>query len=60
MGGGRAPQGPAGGLPRGPRSGSATEAAQADLGEALRMSRAFLDAQLRGAALPPSPSLVVR
>ncbi|MDG0856893.1 hypothetical protein [Roseateles puraquae] len=60
MGGGRAPQGPAGGAPRGPRSGSATEAAQADLGEALRMSRAFLDAQLRGAALPPSPSLVVR
>lgn len=60
MGGGRAPQGPAGGTPRGPRSGSATEAAQADLTEALRMSRAFLDAQLRGAVLPASPGLVVR
>ncbi len=49
---GGGPQGPAGGAPRGPRSGSATEAAQADLAEALRVSTAFLDAQLRGAAAP--------
>lgn len=53
-------RGPAGGVPRGPRSGSATEAALADLREAMRLSTAFLDAQLRGAALPPSPLLTAR
>jgi dienelactone hydrolase len=52
--------GPAGGVPRGPRSGSATEAALADLREAMRLSTAFLDAQLRGAALPSSPMLTAR
>ena len=52
--------GPAGGAPRGPRSGSATEAAYADLGEALRLSTAFLDSQLRGAALPSSARLQAR
>ncbi|MFT7776215.1 hypothetical protein [Roseateles sp.] len=60
MGGGRGDQGPAGGSPRGPRSGSATEAAQADLNEAMRLSTAFLDAQLRGAAMPESTSLTPR
>lgn len=58
--GGGGPQGPAGGVARGPRSGSATEAAQSDLGEGLQLSRAFLDAQLRGAALPASPALSAR
>lgn len=53
-------RGPAGGVPRGPRSGSATEAALADLREVTRLSTAFLDAQLRGAALPPSPLLTAR
>ena len=51
---------PAGGVPRGPRSGSATEAAQADLHEALRLSTAFLDAELRGAARPTDPRLTAR
>jgi hypothetical protein len=51
---------PAGGVPRGPRSGSATEAAQADLREAMRLSTNFLDAQLRGAAMPTSPMLSTR
>lgn len=61
MGGGHpGAHGPAGGAPRGPRSGSATEAAQADLQEALRVSTAFLDAQLRGAAAPDSPLLTAR
>jgi len=58
--GGPAPHGPAGGAPRGPRSGSATEAAQADLHEAMRLSVAFLDARLRGAAMPSSPLLTAR
>lgn len=52
--------GPAGGVPRGPRSGSATEAAQADLADAMRLSTAFLDAQLRGAAMPANPHLQAR
>lgn len=52
--------GAAGGVPRGPRSGSATEAAQADLQEALRLSTAFLDAELRGAARPADPRLTAR
>lgn len=60
MGGGPGVQGPAGGAPRGPRSGSATEAAQADLNEAMRLSVAFLDAQLRGAAMPSSALLQTR
>ncbi|WP_457417924.1 hypothetical protein [Roseateles sp. P5_E7] len=59
-GGGDGPQGPAGGGRRGPRSGSATEAAQIDVGEGLRLSRAFLDAQLRGAAMPASEHLSAR
>jgi len=62
MGGGRGrghgegggPQGPAGGGARGPRSGSATEAAQTDVGDGFRLSAAFLDAQLRSAAMPES------
>jgi len=54
------PHRPAGGVPRGPRSGSATEAAQADLQEVMRLSTAFLDARLRGAALPASPLLTPR
>jgi dienelactone hydrolase len=58
--GGQGSHGPAGGAPRGPRSGSATEAAQADLQDAMRLSAAFLDAQLRGAAMPASASLTVR
>ncbi|MFG6463425.1 hypothetical protein ACG04Q_17760 [Roseateles sp. DXS20W] len=58
--GGAGPQGPAGGATRGPRSGSATEAALSDLGEGLRLSQAFLDAQLRGAAMPASPGLQAR
>lgn len=58
--GGQAPHGPAGGAPRGPRSGSATEAAQADLHEAMRLSAAFLDARLRGAAMPTSALLTPR
>ncbi|MBL8277179.1 MAG: hypothetical protein JNL93_10805 [Pelomonas sp.] len=57
---GQGQRGPAGGVPRGPRSGSATEAAQADLREAMRLSTAFLDAQLRGAAMPASPMLTPR
>lgn len=57
---GQGQRGPAGGVPRGPRSGSATEAVQADLREAMRLSTAFLDAQLRGAALPASPMLTAR
>lgn len=57
---GQGQRGPAGGMPRGPRSGSATEAAQADLREAMRLSTAFLDAQLRGAPLPASPALTPR
>jgi dienelactone hydrolase len=52
--------GPAGGVPRGPRSGSATEAALADLREAMRLSTAFLEAQLRGSPLPASPMLQAR
>lgn len=65
MGGGRGgshggPQGPIGGGARGPRSGSATEAAQTDLRDGLRISRAFLDAQLRGAAMPAAPQLSAR
>ena len=61
QGGGQVgPRGPAGGPPRGPRSGSATEAAQADLAEAMQLSAAFLDAQLRGGALPASPQLRAR
>lgn len=59
-GGGQGAHGPTGGPPRGPRSGSATEAAQADLREAQRLSVAFLDARLRGAALPQSPLLTAR
>lgn len=58
--GGGGPQGPAGGGGRGPRSGSATEAAQIDVGEGFRLSRAFLDAQLRGAAMPVSAALAAR
>lgn len=58
--GGQGAHGPAGGAPRGPRSGSATEAAQADLQEALRLSTVFLDAQLRGGSVPPSPLLSAR
>jgi dienelactone hydrolase len=58
--GGGSPQGPAGGGGRGPRSGSATEAAQIDVGEGFRLSRAFLDAQLRGAAMPVSAQLSAR
>ncbi len=58
--GGQMPHGPAGGTPRGPRSGSATEAAQADLHEAMRLSVAFLDARLRGAAMPTSALLTPR
>lgn len=54
------PQAPAGGGGRGPRSGSATEAAQIDVGDGFRLSRAFLDAQLRGAAMPVSPLLSAR
>ena len=60
QGGGQGPRGPAGGVPRGPRSGSATEAAQADLREALLLSTAFLDAQLRGRAMPVSPTFTAR
>lgn len=56
---GEGPSGPPGGGPRGPRSGSATEAAQADLGDALRDSAAFLDARLRGRALQ-APRLQAR
>lgn len=54
------PTGPAGGGGRGPRSGSATEAAQIDVGEGFRLSGAFLDAQLRGAAMPVSAQLSPR
>ncbi|HEY9105721.1 MAG TPA: hypothetical protein VIN58_03510, partial [Roseateles sp.] len=43
--------GPPGGGARGMRSGSASEAAQANLGDALRDSTAFLDVQLRGRPL---------
>lgn len=57
---GQGSRGPAGGAPRGPRSGSATEAAQADLREAMHLSTLFLDAQLRGAAMPASPLLTAR
>jgi len=57
---GGGPQGQAGGGARGPRSGSATEAAQIDLGEALRLSRGFLDARLRGAAMPAGGQLSAR
>jgi dienelactone hydrolase len=56
----RGPQGPMGGPARGPRSGSATEAAQADLADAMRLSTAFLDAQLRGAAMPADTALRAR
>ncbi|MGM9482074.1 hypothetical protein ACS5PN_12880 [Roseateles sp. NT4] len=52
--------GPQGGGSRGPRSGSATEAAQSDVGDGFRISHAFLDAQLRGAALPASGLLIAR
>jgi hypothetical protein len=41
------------------RSGSASEAAQANLADALRDSTAFLDAQLRGRPLD-APRLQVR
>jgi len=57
---GQGATGPAGGAPRGPRSGSATEAAMADLQEAMQLSTAFLDAQLRSARLPASPMLSAR
>lgn len=57
---GQGQRGPAGGVPRGPRSGSATEAAQADLGEAMRLSTAFLEAQLRGGAMPSGGMLSTR
>ena len=61
LGGGQGgAHGPAGGAPRGPRSGSATEAAQADLQEALRLSTAFLDARLSGGAMPASPLISTR
>jgi hypothetical protein len=63
VGMGHAPGGaqePAGGPPRGPRSGSATEAAYADLSEATRLSTAFLDSQLRGAAMPAGTRLQAR
>ncbi len=59
-GGGGGQQGPMGGGARGPRSGSATEAAQADLREGLQLSRAFLDAQLRGTAMPNRAQLSAR
>lgn len=52
--------GPAGGAPRGPRSGSATEAAQVDLNEAMQLSAAFLDARLRGGSMPANPHLQAR
>jgi dienelactone hydrolase len=58
--GGQGSHGPAGGAARGPRSGSATEAAQADLHEAMRLSVGFLDAQLRGAAMPAGTALLSR
>ncbi|MFG6414438.1 hypothetical protein ACG02S_11075 [Roseateles sp. DC23W] len=58
-GSGESPRGPQGGGARGPRSGSVTEAAQADLREALRDSTAFLDARLRGRALD-APRLQAR
>lgn len=51
--------GPPGGNTRGLRSGSASEAAQANLAEALGDSTAFLDAQLRGRALQ-APRLTAR
>jgi dienelactone hydrolase len=57
---GDGPQEPPGGGARGPRSGSATEAAQMDLDEALRLSRTFLDARLRGGAAPASALLTAR
>jgi dienelactone hydrolase len=60
MAGGPGLQGPAGGAPRGPRSGSATEAAYADLGDATRLSANFLDGLLRGAAMPTSAYLQAR
>lgn len=60
MGGEQGAHRPAGGAPRGPRSGSATEAAQADLQDALRLSTAFLDARLRGAAMPAGALLQAR
>ncbi len=59
-GGNGGPSGPMGGAPRGPRSGSATEAAQADLYDALWLSTAFLEAHLRGTAMPESPLLQAR
>jgi dienelactone hydrolase len=59
-GGGQGTHGPAGGAPRGPRSGSATEASQADLHEAMQLSTGFLDARLRGAAMPVSTRLEAR
>jgi hypothetical protein len=49
-----------GGGARGPRSGSATEAAQIDLREGLQLSRAFLDARLRGGAMPGTAQLQAR
>lgn len=58
-GSGDSPRGPQGGGARGPRSGSVTEAAQADLRDALRDSTAFLDAQLRGRVLD-APRLQAR
>lgn len=57
---GDGPVEPAGGGARGPRSGSATEAAQLDLGEGLHLSQRFLDARLRGAELPTSVVLTAR
>ena len=57
---GQGVRGPAGGAPRGPRSGSATEAAQADLDEAMQLSAAFLDARLRGGAMPGGAHLQAR
>ncbi|RZJ07580.1 MAG: hypothetical protein EOP39_16000 [Rubrivivax sp.] len=53
------PHAPPGGSARGLRSGSASEAAQANLADALRDSTAFLDAQLRGRALQ-APRLKAR
>jgi len=58
--GGEGLHGPAGGGARGPRSGSATEASQADLDDAFRFSSSFLDARLRGGAMPVSAALTAR
>jgi dienelactone hydrolase len=57
---GEGPSGPPGGVARGPRSGSATEAAQSDLGGALRLTSAFLDQHLRGGPAVPGELLQAR